>query len=56
LVKVVFGSPSGSQTPSFSLAQIEPAKKILEWAFGPFFVSRGLVPDAAGLIVPDAAL
>ena len=25
---------------------IESAKKILEWAFGPFFVSRRYVPDA----------
>ena len=42
------GSPiKGYQTPSFSLAQIESAKKIREWAFGPFFVSRGFVPDAA---------
>ena len=35
------------QTPSFSLTRLESAKKILEWAFGPFFVSRGCVPDAA---------
>ena len=47
------GSPiKGYQTPSFSLAQIESAKKSLEWAFGPFFVSRGFVPDAASEITP----
>ena len=37
----------GYQTPSFSLALIESAKKNREWAFGPFFVSRGFVSDVA---------
>jgi len=34
------------QIPSFTLAQFEPAMKILEWAFGPFFVSREFVLGA----------
>ena len=37
----------GHQHQASRLLGLEGAKKILEWAFGPFFVSRGFVPDAA---------
>ena len=48
-IRVGSGANRGAPFWGFSL-------DVDKWAFGPFFVSRGLVPDAAGLIDPYAAL